>query len=118
MQTVQGVSARFDALIALFERFQSFLERLDIRVKAPLEPASRTVAVKTLVEMIRTLAYATQMMRHNRASEDLDKLISAPASLTFCRALLRYSHWTRRWYNGPYDPGGESHDRGNALEFG
>ena len=67
-QGVQGVSTRFDALVALLEKFGYFLVRLDIRVNAPVEASSRALLVKTLVEMMRTLACAAHMMRQNRAS--------------------------------------------------
>ncbi|VDC04756.1 unnamed protein product [Peniophora sp. CBMAI 1063] len=74
-KTVQGVSARFDALVSLFEKFDSFLERLDVRLNAPFESASRALAVKTLAKMVRTLAYATQMMRQNRFKHFFSVLI-------------------------------------------
>ncbi|KZV68169.1 hypothetical protein PENSPDRAFT_653411 [Peniophora sp. CONT] len=76
------MSARFDALVVLLEKFGSFLERLDIRVNAPLEPVSRSLIVKTLVEMLRTLAYATRMMRQNRAKHFFTVLIGQGGGLT------------------------------------
>ncbi|KZV68174.1 hypothetical protein PENSPDRAFT_25838 [Peniophora sp. CONT] len=82
LRTVQGISARFDALVALLEKFGSFLERLDLRMNAPFEPVSRILAVKTLTEMLRTLAYAAQVMRHNRAKHFFDVLVGHGDDIT------------------------------------
>ncbi|VDC07209.1 unnamed protein product [Peniophora sp. CBMAI 1063] len=67
LKVTKRVSDRFDAVTVLFEKFQRYMTRLqDLRLSGPIQHASHELAVKILVEMIGSLALATQLMHQNR----------------------------------------------------
>jgi hypothetical protein len=66
LQATQGVSERFDVLLDLFESFGYFLEQIRMRSDVPIKEGSKTVVVEILVELLKTLARATQMTKKNR----------------------------------------------------
>ncbi|KAH9027851.1 hypothetical protein EDB84DRAFT_289160 [Lactarius hengduanensis] len=61
-----AVSASYDALVDLFELAENFLRRLDIYTKIPPTTAMTEIIVKILVELLSTLALATQQVRQGR----------------------------------------------------
>ncbi|KZV67441.1 hypothetical protein PENSPDRAFT_754936 [Peniophora sp. CONT] len=73
-RATKGVSDRFDAVVSLLERFENYMRCLDIRIDVPLEPNSRIVVVNIFVEMLRTFAIVTQMMRKSRLNHFLSVL--------------------------------------------
>lgn len=68
-QTVKDISGSYDALVELFESFESFLRRLDIYAKIPPTTAVVEVVIKILIELLATLALATQQAKQGRLSE-------------------------------------------------
>ncbi|KAJ6461432.1 hypothetical protein C8R45DRAFT_1028404 [Mycena sanguinolenta] len=66
LKATQGVSEKFDALIDLLESMELFFRQLGIRSDIPLGKESKSIVVEILVEMLKALALATQMMKQNR----------------------------------------------------
>ncbi|VDC07211.1 unnamed protein product [Peniophora sp. CBMAI 1063] len=66
LRATQGVSARFDDVLRLLERFRYYMQRLRIREDMPMEPEMRSVVVGILVKMIHTFAIVTKTMQKNR----------------------------------------------------
>ena len=69
LQAVKDVSASYDALVDLFASFENFLSRLGIYTRVPPTPASTTVLVKIIVELLSTLALATKQVKQGRLSK-------------------------------------------------
>src|SRR6266702_1989312 len=68
VQAIKDVSASYDALVDLFESTENFLRRLDIYTKIPSTTAMTEIIVKILVELLSTLALATQQVKQGRLS--------------------------------------------------
>jgi hypothetical protein len=68
LQATQGVSEKFDALVDLLESLGLFLRQLKIRSDVPFGNESKIVVVEILVEVLKALSLATQMMKQNRIS--------------------------------------------------
>jgi hypothetical protein len=69
LQAVKDVSASYDALVDLFASFENFLSRLGIYTGVLPTPALTIVLVKTIVELLSTLALAIKQVRQGRLSE-------------------------------------------------
>jgi hypothetical protein len=80
-QAIKDVSASYDALVDLFESIESFLRRLDIYTKVPPTTAMTEMIVKILVELLSTLALATQQVKQGRFSGFLPSLVIVPRSM-------------------------------------
>jgi len=63
------VGKSYDALVDLFESFESFLRRLDIYTKMPPTTAMTEIIVKILVELLFTISLAIKQAREGRLSE-------------------------------------------------
>ena len=74
-QAIKDVSASYDALVDLFESTENFLRRLDIYTKIPPTTAMTEIIVKILVELLSTLALATQQVKQGRLSVYFSLLI-------------------------------------------
>ena len=68
-QSVEDVSASYDALVDLFESIESFLGRLDIYTRIPITTAMTHIITKIMVEVLATLALATRQLKQGRLSE-------------------------------------------------
>ena len=68
VQAIKDVSASFDALVDLFESTENFLRRLDIYIKIPPTTAMTEIIVKIMVELLSTLALATQQVKQGKLS--------------------------------------------------
>ena len=68
-QTIKDVSASYDALLDLFESFESFLARLDIYTKIPSTTAMTEIVVKILIELLSTISLAIQHVKQGRLSK-------------------------------------------------
>ncbi|KZV66844.1 hypothetical protein PENSPDRAFT_654553 [Peniophora sp. CONT] len=75
LKTIDGVSARFDAVAALLGKFKFYLARLNVRSGIPFGRSARSLAVEILVQMLRTLAIAARTMRRNRLEHFLAVLV-------------------------------------------
>jgi hypothetical protein len=68
-QAIKDISASYDALVDLFESFESFLRRLDIYTKIPSTTAMTQIIVKILIELLSTISLAVQQAKQGRLSE-------------------------------------------------
>ena len=68
-QAFEGVVSDLKCAIELLESIESFLNRLDIYTKVPSTPAMTEIIVKIMVELLSTLALATNQIRQGRPSE-------------------------------------------------
>jgi hypothetical protein len=66
---VKDVNASYDILSDLFELLGKFVQRLDIYTQASPTMEVREVAVKIIVEILSTLALATEQIKQGRLSE-------------------------------------------------
>ncbi|KAF7373268.1 hypothetical protein MSAN_00535700 [Mycena sanguinolenta] len=74
LKATQGVSKKFDALIDLLERLGFYFKQLSIRSDVPLRKESKSIVVEILVEMLKALALATQMMKRSRIKHFVQEL--------------------------------------------
>ena len=68
-QAIRDISTNLDALIDLFETFESFLRRLDIYTKIPSTTAMTEIIVKVLIELLSTISLAIHQAKQGRLSE-------------------------------------------------
>ena len=68
-QTIKDISTSYDALVDLFESFESFLRRLDIYTRIPFTTAITEIIVKILTELLSTISLAIQQAKQGRLSE-------------------------------------------------
>ena len=68
-QAIKDIGTSYDALVDLFESFESFLRRLDIYTKIPSTTAMTEIIVKILVELLSTISLAIQQAKQGRLSE-------------------------------------------------
>ena len=86
-QAFKGVISDLESAIELLESIESFLNRLDIYTKVPPTSAMTEIIVKIMVELLSTLALATNQIRQGRPSEFVFANIF-PAS-TECREICK-----------------------------
>jgi hypothetical protein len=67
LKAANGVSASYDELVELFERFEHYLGRLKVLTVIPL--AVGEISVKIMVELLNVLALAMQQIKQGRLSE-------------------------------------------------
>jgi len=70
-QAIKGVEDSYDALVDLLEAIEHFLKRLNIYLEIPLTPPMNELAVKIMVELLSTLALATNELKQGRLSESV-----------------------------------------------
>jgi hypothetical protein len=68
-QVAKDVGTSYEALIDFLESIELFINRLDIYTRVPSMGAMTEIIVKIMVEMISTLALATNEMKEKRSSE-------------------------------------------------
>jgi hypothetical protein len=68
-QAAKGVISCGDALIDLLESIERFVNRLGMYTRIPLTPAMVEIVVKIMVELLSTLALATEEFHERRPSE-------------------------------------------------
>ena len=112
-QAFKSVVSDLKCAIELLESIESFLNRLDIYTKVPPTPAMTEIIVKIMVELLSTLALATNQIRQGRPSEFVSASI-LPGSMQ-CREICKEA-FRREWCQcgsseaGPTDPGRGSDD--------
>jgi hypothetical protein len=94
-QAIKDVSASYDALVDLFESTENFLRRLDIYAKIPPTTAMTEVVVKTLVELLSTLALATQQVKQGRLSMSYSSFMHH-SSFNVTRETRKETSWRER----------------------
>ena len=70
-QAIKDVSKSQDALVELFESFESFLKRLDIYTRIPATTMISEIIVKILIELLSTISIAIQQAKQGRLSAPL-----------------------------------------------
>ncbi|KAN0113682.1 hypothetical protein V8E52_007481 [Russula decolorans] len=70
----KSVVSDLKCAIELLESIESFLNRLDIYTKVPPTPAMTEIIVKIMVELLSTLALATNQIRQGRPKKFVKKL--------------------------------------------
>jgi hypothetical protein len=68
-QAIKDISKSYDALVDLFESFESFLRRLDIYTKIPSTTSMSEIVVKILTELLSTISLAIEQANQGRLSE-------------------------------------------------
>jgi hypothetical protein len=68
-QAIKDVSKSYDAIVELFESFESFLRRLDIYTKIPSTTAMKGIIIKILIELLSTISLAIKQAKQGRLSE-------------------------------------------------
>jgi hypothetical protein len=68
-QAIKDIGTSYDALVDLFESFESFLRRLDIYTKIPSTTAMTEIIIKILIELLSTISLAIQQAKQGRLSE-------------------------------------------------
>ena len=68
-QAIKDVSSSYEALVDLFESFESFLRRLDIYTKVPSTTAMNEMIVKIVIELLSTISLAIEQAKHGRLSK-------------------------------------------------
>jgi hypothetical protein len=66
---IKDISTSYDALVDLFESFESFLRRLDIYTKIPSTTAMTEIIVKILIELLSTISLAIQQAKQGRLNK-------------------------------------------------
>ncbi|KAH9993385.1 hypothetical protein BJV77DRAFT_363007 [Russula vinacea] len=74
-QAIKDISTSYDALVDLFESFESFLRRLDIYTKIPSTTAITEIIVKILIELLCTISLAIQHAKQGRLKKFGKKLL-------------------------------------------
>jgi hypothetical protein len=80
---------RFDALVDLFESFAHFLNQLGMRSDVSFRAGSKVIVVEIMVELLKTLARATQMMKQNRLSEHFTHGLSTSPKPPFAEHFVK-----------------------------
>ena len=65
------MSASYDTLVDLFESIEQFLTHLEIYAKISPSPAMDEMVANIMVELLSTLALATQELKQGRPSESV-----------------------------------------------
>ena len=68
-QAVKDVDKSYDAIVELFESFESFLKRLAIYIRIPLTTAMKETIIKILIELLSMVSLAIQQAKQGRLSE-------------------------------------------------
>ena len=68
-QAIKDVGKSYDAILELFESFESFLRRLDIYTRIPSTTAMTEIILKILIELLSTISLAIQQAKQGRLSE-------------------------------------------------
>jgi hypothetical protein len=68
-QAIKDVGKSYDAIVELFESFESFVGRLDIYTKIPSTTAIKGIIIKILIELLSTISLAIQQAKQGRLSE-------------------------------------------------
>ena len=63
------VRASQDTLIDIFERMESFFQRLEIYTEVPPTPEMMDIIMKIMVEVLSILGLATKEVKQGRASK-------------------------------------------------
>ncbi|VDB84609.1 unnamed protein product [Peniophora sp. CBMAI 1063] len=76
LKAADDASTTFDNVLKSLDGFRAYVQRMEIRVNAPMRQETRMIAIKTLAQMLRTLAIATKMIRKNRFERFLQALVA------------------------------------------
>ena len=68
-QAARDVHSTQDALIDIFERVETFFQRLEVYTEVPPTPEMINMMVKIMVEILSVLGIATKDIKQGRTSE-------------------------------------------------
>jgi hypothetical protein len=94
----KGAVDSYDSLVDLLEAIEHFLKPLDIYTEIPPTHAMDELVVKTMVELISTLALATRELKQGRSSESV--LTDILYISVQCRGIRTREFWRRQAYPG------------------
>ncbi|KAH9957784.1 hypothetical protein BC827DRAFT_1157101 [Russula dissimulans] len=75
LSAIKDIDNTYDALVDLFESFESFLKRLDIYTKIPSTAAITEIIIKILIELLNTISLAIQQLKQGRLKKLGKKLL-------------------------------------------
>jgi hypothetical protein len=68
-QAIKDIGKSYDAIVELFESFESFLRRLYIYTRIPSTTSMTEIIVTILIELLSTISLAIQQAKQGRLSE-------------------------------------------------
>jgi len=68
-QAVKNAGTSYDAIVDFLELIGQFINQLDIFTRVPSTGAMTEILVKTMVELISTLALVTKQIKQKRPSK-------------------------------------------------
>ena len=95
-QVAKGAVDSYDTLVDLLEAIEHFLKPLDIYTEIPPTRAMDELVVKTMVELLSTLALATTELKQGRSSESI--LTDILYDSVQCRGFRTREFWRRQEY--------------------
>jgi hypothetical protein len=96
-QAVKDSIDSYDALVDLLETIETFLDRLDNYTRIPLTAPMTEMIVKVFVELLSTLALATEQIKEGKSSpSSVMNYISQLTNNATQKSLLRISLVERR----------------------
>ncbi|KZV73960.1 hypothetical protein PENSPDRAFT_243328 [Peniophora sp. CONT] len=75
LKAADGVSTTFDDIEKLFERFRAYVVRLEKQVMAPIDREMKVLAIRALVEMLRTIGDVTKVLSRGRVWNFMGALV-------------------------------------------
>ncbi|KAI0249185.1 hypothetical protein BJV78DRAFT_720780 [Lactifluus subvellereus] len=90
--TAKNVGASQDALIDLFDRIETFFERLETYVQVRLTEAMKNLIIKIMVEILGILAIATKEIKQRWAKRYIKQLVGRTDIEDALKRLEKLSH--------------------------
>jgi hypothetical protein len=95
-QVAKGAVDSYDSLVDLLEAIEHFLKPLNIYTEVPPTRGMDELVVKTMVELLSTLALATRELKQGRSSESV--LTDIVYNSVQCRRIRTRDFWRRQGY--------------------
>ena len=106
-QVAKGAVDSYDSLVDLLEAIEHFLKPLDIYTEIPPTRAMDELVVKTIVELLSTLASATRELKQGRSSESV--LTDILYNSAQCRGIRAREFWRRQAHPSSTTKAGSAH---------
>ena len=111
-QAVKDVYADRDALVDIFERIDSFSQRLEFYIEAPLNRGMMDIITRTMVEVFCIMTIVAKEIRQDRMSKPLlYKYVTVDRKVF--RKISKEAAW-RVWHQGCADEVGQADARGGS----
>ncbi|KAH9989258.1 hypothetical protein BJV77DRAFT_1017913 [Russula vinacea] len=102
LQAVKDVYADRDALVDIFERIDSFSQRLEFYIEAPLNRGMMDIITRTMVEVFCIMTIVAKEIRQDRMSK--------PLLYKYVTKFSKEAAW-RVWHQGCADEAGQADAR-------